>query len=207
MATHHNAQPDGASRALNPEQELLNALRGVAFVAAARGVAEQSVRAALVRAREIERKTGSWPSGLGAIPKPVVDGRGFEVKWDSRDPAFTAYVRPRPSRYPQLYDKAWLQARYRPGVSIAAIARELGCSRAYVTMALERAGIPVEDTNHATYALHDVPLADLEADLERAGSLAGLARQYGRTPETVRRALRRKRAEASGGQGELARTA
>lgn len=187
----------GARRAPNPEQELLAALRGIAYVAEVRGVAEQSIRTALTRARQAEENTGTWPAGPGRIPKPDVEGRGFSVQWDSRREDFQDYCQPKSSRYPQLYDREWLARRY-PHRSVSAIAREVGCSRAYVLIALERAGFRMKDTPYATYVLHGVPLQELEDAMRDAGSVEAAAAYFGHTVEAFKRALARGRRSAGG---------
>jgi len=56
--------------------------------------------------------------------------------------AFSTETAPRPGRVPELADGGWLRDRYvARGRSLAAIARELGCTPPAVLAALRRAGI------------------------------------------------------------------
>jgi hypothetical protein len=48
----------------------------------------------------------------------------------------------RPTKYPQLGDAAWLEARYATGSTIDAIAQEVGCSYGAVRAAMLRFDIP-----------------------------------------------------------------
>ncbi|HAS08958.1 MAG TPA: hypothetical protein DCS55_00305, partial [Acidimicrobiaceae bacterium] len=63
----------------------------------------------------------------------------------------------RPSKYPQLSDRAWLEDRYvRRGMTQAEIAAEIGCARSAVTMAMDRLGITARPNKVPVFAeLHD----------------------------------------------------
>jgi transposase len=92
--------------------------------------------------------------------------------------------------YPQLYDRDWLHQRHiTDGATIAAIARDVGCTDVPVLLALARAGIPVHIRGGARTSyprMIQLTRGELVEEYQQAGSVPALAARLGVSAGTVR---------------------
>lgn len=97
----------------------------------------------------------------------------------------------RQSKYPQLDDRSWLEARYvTDGMTQGQIAQVVGCSRSAVALAMDRLGIQARPTKVPKHPeLHD--RAWLASQLAEGATASSIARALGCHHTTVAALLRK----------------